>query len=253
MTSNGNADYEALPNKAQFLDKHLHVLDNCAVCLEAFDNVHAPAQIRTCHHIFGITCLSTWIETSPTCPLCRTELFAEEVGTEDGISDEESIYEELWSEGSEYSPSEDSSDEHSPFQRDAPNFVPGSRVPNARPNRFRFLRIGTSHHASTLTMRLWEVLYNKFCSEIMVEMYDTDIEEAINEAMKEMSYISGPGCFRTYSGLDHMPALVHVAKAMIRTQLADEHSIYTSEEDLRGEWLPMMAEALDWDFLDSSE
>jgi len=76
-----NIESKTLPTRAEFLEQYLHVLEKCAICLESFTEIHRPAQIRTakCQHVFGQSCLLTWMESSQTCPLCRTQLFVPNV------------------------------------------------------------------------------------------------------------------------------------------------------------------------------
>ena len=47
--------------------------DNCAICLEEM-SMPTRITVEKCHHIFHRTCLSTWEETSDTCPTCRGPL-----------------------------------------------------------------------------------------------------------------------------------------------------------------------------------
>ncbi|KAF2866952.1 hypothetical protein BDV95DRAFT_611240 [Massariosphaeria phaeospora] len=36
---------------------------------------HCALRIKSCGHVFGASCLSTWIRTADTCPMCRSVLF----------------------------------------------------------------------------------------------------------------------------------------------------------------------------------
>ena len=55
----------------------------CAICQEPYNtdqNPEQPCKVGHCGHIFGRTCLSTWVEpagsrSNRTCPLCRAVLF----------------------------------------------------------------------------------------------------------------------------------------------------------------------------------
>ena len=72
---------------AEFLDPLPDVsLDNvpnvpdCTICMEPFGSTkdhESPVQLPCCH-VVGRKCISRWLETSNTCPLCRHVLFREE-------------------------------------------------------------------------------------------------------------------------------------------------------------------------------
>lgn len=53
----------------------------CPICQEPFDSnrKHHPVSIDGCRHIFGASCLTTWVKSSSrnrnTCPTCRAVLF----------------------------------------------------------------------------------------------------------------------------------------------------------------------------------
>lgn len=46
--------------------------DNCMICLDNLEN----EKIRTlkCDHIFHEACIGKWLNTAPTCPLCRLQV-----------------------------------------------------------------------------------------------------------------------------------------------------------------------------------
>jgi hypothetical protein len=48
--------------------------EDCAICLEPFANDNGVTVSR-CKHAFHQDCLSTWIEQSSSCPLCRQQIF----------------------------------------------------------------------------------------------------------------------------------------------------------------------------------
>ncbi len=57
---------------------------DCAVCLD--DYVGDPSEIMIgqlvrCHHFFHFDCLWEWLDTQPTCPICRkdVELYEEDL------------------------------------------------------------------------------------------------------------------------------------------------------------------------------
>lgn len=58
----------------QPINSNRRVFDhNCAICLEEI-SMSTRITVEKCHHIFHRTCLSTWKETSDTCPTCRGPL-----------------------------------------------------------------------------------------------------------------------------------------------------------------------------------
>jgi hypothetical protein len=70
-----------LPTKAEFFANHLEAIDTCGICHETFDKDHVATRIRgaKCQHIFGSTCLTTWLNCNRgqnnTCPNGREVLF----------------------------------------------------------------------------------------------------------------------------------------------------------------------------------
>ncbi|KAF2866953.1 hypothetical protein BDV95DRAFT_611241 [Massariosphaeria phaeospora] len=43
--------------------------------IAAVDLGHIAMRLSACSHVFGLTCLATWLRNSNTCPLCRAELY----------------------------------------------------------------------------------------------------------------------------------------------------------------------------------
>ncbi|KAH9101877.1 hypothetical protein AeMF1_021432 [Aphanomyces euteiches] len=65
-------------NRSSHIDKQFrsHLCDkSCAICMEPFEDNSAPVGIVRlgCTHAFHHDCISTWLYTRPTCPLCRKE------------------------------------------------------------------------------------------------------------------------------------------------------------------------------------
>jgi hypothetical protein len=42
----------------------------CSICLE--DEVHDNLHKTTCNHVYHKNCIDRWLQTSNTCPYCRT-------------------------------------------------------------------------------------------------------------------------------------------------------------------------------------
>ena len=55
---------------------HPEAITTCPICQEAFENEERPEiPVRLpCQHVFGISCLASWMSIKNTCPLCRTVL-----------------------------------------------------------------------------------------------------------------------------------------------------------------------------------
>ncbi|KAM0799830.1 hypothetical protein BDR22DRAFT_822201 [Usnea florida] len=55
---------------------HSEAVTTCPICQEAFENAERPEiPLRLpCQHVFGISCLASWMSIKNTCPLCRTVL-----------------------------------------------------------------------------------------------------------------------------------------------------------------------------------
>ena len=50
----------------EILDK----ADKCVICLDSFKK-YEEVNILRCEHLYHCTCLKTWLEMHPTCPMCR--------------------------------------------------------------------------------------------------------------------------------------------------------------------------------------
>lgn len=53
-------------------EKTLNISDNCSICFETMKE--KKVILTTCNHVYHENCLDDWINTSPTCPLCRFNL-----------------------------------------------------------------------------------------------------------------------------------------------------------------------------------
>ncbi|KAF2642658.1 hypothetical protein P280DRAFT_506028 [Massarina eburnea CBS 473.64] len=49
--------------------------------LESEAHAHAAVKIQECGHVFGQACLTAWLNSANTCPMCRAALFAETAET----------------------------------------------------------------------------------------------------------------------------------------------------------------------------
>merc|ERR1719510_2665553 len=67
--SNDNNMFEdIIENLQELLERQLQ----CAICNEVYINTVAVK----CGHMFCEACMSTWMETKKSCPLCRTQVTA---------------------------------------------------------------------------------------------------------------------------------------------------------------------------------
>lgn len=48
--------------------------ETCAVCLEEYQKGGEMIKLTACKHIFCENCITTWLKTNTTCPLCRTDV-----------------------------------------------------------------------------------------------------------------------------------------------------------------------------------
>ncbi|QWO71621.1 ubiquitin ligase [Orgyia pseudotsugata single capsid nuclopolyhedrovirus] len=56
--------------------KHLSFNDDCCICLSKFKQKQRVSQIKTCKHVFCVSCLQTWLKfkKNKCCPLCRSNV-----------------------------------------------------------------------------------------------------------------------------------------------------------------------------------
>lgn len=47
-------------------------LDNCSICLDEFTNDKKTTTLN-CNHKFHYICVTEWINTKHTCPICRND------------------------------------------------------------------------------------------------------------------------------------------------------------------------------------
>ena len=52
--------------------ENVEVDDDCSIC---YNSLKEDSIKLRCSHTFHRTCISQWIKTSPTCPMCRTNVF----------------------------------------------------------------------------------------------------------------------------------------------------------------------------------
>ncbi|CAI6342924.1 unnamed protein product [Macrosiphum euphorbiae] len=50
--------------------------DECPVCLEKYKNM---AKLNRCQHLLCVNCLTSWLETSHSCPLCINEIIGYDI------------------------------------------------------------------------------------------------------------------------------------------------------------------------------
>lgn len=80
-------------DRDSFMSQHLEQIhhnaeDSCAICHDPYGDSHTPVRITgidNCNHVFGRECLEAWLNSgqlnSNTCPMCRTLLFGETLGS----------------------------------------------------------------------------------------------------------------------------------------------------------------------------
>jgi hypothetical protein len=67
-----------LENSFECLEPSTKIAHNCCICLEDCHDDDYAVKVRNvsgCNHIFGYKCISMWLDTSNTCPMCRVELY----------------------------------------------------------------------------------------------------------------------------------------------------------------------------------
>lgn len=56
-------------------DEHLRARDSqCCVCLGEFEIKEELNQVPSCKHVFHVQCISHWLHSNSTCPLCRASI-----------------------------------------------------------------------------------------------------------------------------------------------------------------------------------
>ncbi|KAF2688776.1 hypothetical protein K458DRAFT_400901 [Lentithecium fluviatile CBS 122367] len=97
------ADASPAPPRATYPANLFQAFHQCDICHESFDKDHVPARLEKCHHVFGSTCLQTWLESdmegANKCPMCRTVLF--ERGDEGSDDDDDFAGEDTESDDSD--------------------------------------------------------------------------------------------------------------------------------------------------------
>ena len=48
-------------------------LGQCSICICDYEKDSNVTELSNCKHLFCTPCIETWLETSTSCPLCRTE------------------------------------------------------------------------------------------------------------------------------------------------------------------------------------
>jgi len=46
--------------------------ENCAVCLDEFEDNDRIRTLPLCSHTFHLVCIDTWLSKQPNCPICRS-------------------------------------------------------------------------------------------------------------------------------------------------------------------------------------
>ena len=48
--------------------------DNCAICIDEFQQSEAVRRLHICHHVFHVKCVDQWMTDHTTCPMCRQDV-----------------------------------------------------------------------------------------------------------------------------------------------------------------------------------
>ncbi|KAH6772286.1 RING/U-box superfamily protein [Perilla frutescens var. hirtella] len=68
---------------------------DCAICLDSFREGDSCRKIPVCKHLFHSECVDRWIGRKPTCPVCRTRVDLDPLGSP-GISGGDDRWKRLW-------------------------------------------------------------------------------------------------------------------------------------------------------------
>lgn len=89
----------------------------CSICYEPFQESNEEAVKLPCLHIFGKSCIITWLKEYDTCPMCRHDFFKQpnEADEEDDETDEEDRFNRLETRWEDESDQEDYSQDWEDF------------------------------------------------------------------------------------------------------------------------------------------
>lgn len=194
-----------LPTRAHFI-ANMDVIPHCHICHEPFDSLnHIPAR-TLCGHIFGKSCLETWINRSidicNTCPICRTELFSRHISI--------------------------------------PHFIPTPLTTTH--NRDAWLCVlRTPQRYTTIIQKLWSQAFG-FARDQNVE--DRQLESSIRLAA--VCLRDNQRCARHFPFIEdkHWPALIELMQEMIKKHCEDLR--VDRSHDLQEVWYPKFGRALGW-------
>lgn len=75
-TSCGNKNIDDFSNKIDIIKEKIS--EDCCICYSDFNNTdekYIPIKLNKCGHIYHKYCINKWMETTPKCPMCRTNVF----------------------------------------------------------------------------------------------------------------------------------------------------------------------------------
>jgi hypothetical protein len=197
-----------LPTRAEFLRKDVNVVEDCAICHEAFSSTHQPARITNskCTHIFGARCIRKWSnsnnEQANTCPLCREELFKK--------------------------PKVPAFTNRA--MRVCTIYVPWLNSTHSRDTAKSFIR--------EFWRQLWPLQQE-------LHIYDCEIDHAI---FKTILLHAGKLEFGRFPRVDSWPGLRSVAKEMVKVHYENEEYKELTARQLAYKWMPTVGDALGWRF-----
>ena len=65
-----NAEQLAEIEQSSSIANHLHIGNQCAICLDGIEEQQRIVTL-SCEHFFHTNCISRWYSDNPTCPVCR--------------------------------------------------------------------------------------------------------------------------------------------------------------------------------------
>ena len=74
-----SAEPAPAPENANNSPPPVNANNGCPICWESMESYFISTQTTECNHTFHRGCLERWLDTHNTCPVCRTELFEQQL------------------------------------------------------------------------------------------------------------------------------------------------------------------------------